>query len=128
VEALFGAQGLQRPQNEIPQYAFYSAEALFGAQGLQRPLNESPQLTIFSRIRVNLAYVINLTNSGHDSWVLSVAPHPSGTCFASGGSDAKVSLGAVHFYSCLVGGRESERASPGLTKFLFILYNFFGTP
>jgi len=28
--------------------------------------------------------------AGHDSWVLSVAAHPSGTCFVSGGSDAKV--------------------------------------
>ena len=39
--------------------------------------------------------------AGHESWVLSVAVHPSGTCFASGSSDSKVKLWDMAQRSCV---------------------------
>ena len=39
--------------------------------------------------------------AGHESWVLSVAMHPSGTAFATGSSDSKVKLWDLQTRSCL---------------------------
>ena len=38
--------------------------------------------------------------AGHESWVLSVACHPSGSCFATGSSDSKVKLWDMSSRSC----------------------------
>lgn len=35
------------------------------------------------------------SHAGHESWVLSVTPHPSGTAFATGSSDSKASGGSM---------------------------------
>ncbi len=37
---------------------------------------------------------------GHESWVLSVACHPSGSSFATGSSDAKVKLWDLQTRTC----------------------------
>ena len=39
--------------------------------------------------------------AGHESWVLSVAMHPSGTTFATGSSDSKVKLWDLQTRACL---------------------------
>lgn len=41
-----------------------------------------------------------LCAAGHESWVLSVACHPSGSCFATGSSDSKVKLWDMSSRSC----------------------------
>jgi len=38
--------------------------------------------------------------AGHESWVLSVACHPSGSSFATGSSDAKVKLWDLQTRTC----------------------------
>jgi WD40 repeat protein len=38
--------------------------------------------------------------AGHESWVLSVACHPSGKTFATGSSDAKVKLWDLQTRTC----------------------------
>ena len=53
-----------------------------------------------------IALVTNCRNmcclciAGHESWVLSVACHPSGSCFATGSSDSKVKLWDMSSRSC----------------------------
>lgn len=39
--------------------------------------------------------------AGHESWVLSVAMHPGGSAFASGGSDACVKLWDINTRTCV---------------------------
>ena len=39
--------------------------------------------------------------SGHESWVLGVAVHPSGNVIASGGSDGKVKLFDMETNKCI---------------------------
>ena len=41
-----------------------------------------------------------LRSAGHESWVLSVACHPSGTAFATGSSDSKIKLWDLQTRTC----------------------------
>lgn len=57
-----------------------------GSEGARQARHPAPPLTA--------------QNAGHESWVLSVAAHPGGAAFATGGSDGKVKLWDLATRTC----------------------------
>ena len=69
-------------------------------QKLYQTLNCHDKLSHYLHLQCAIAEIWSYDVIGHESWVLSVACHPSGSSFATGSSDAKVKLWDLQTRTC----------------------------